>query len=194
MYKFMGLALAAFLAVAFTASAEERREGKKEGEGKREEVLVVGKKVVLSDKAAEATFTATVVGRKGPVLTVKIEKVEGTTEWKAPKGETGHVKVGENLEIFATWEKSEEGKWRPSKVVGQVFERLRAGDKIEGGLFFDEHPRMAFVTLTARGEGEAKVGDGEKPKSGPRDGDKPKSGPGDGEKPKTGEGDKGSEF
>jgi hypothetical protein len=146
MIRSMGLALAVSLAVfAVRAGAEE---AKKEGDS------IVGKKFTLTDKAATATFTGVVVGREKAVLKVKIEKIEGVTEWKGPKGEAGQVKVGETLGIFAQWEKGENGKWRPAKSNMEVFRKLRVGDKVEGGLYFEEHPRLACITVTARGEGE----------------------------------------
>ena len=146
MIRNVGLAFVVSLAVlSFRANAEE---GKKEGES------IVGKKFTLTDKAATATFAGVVVGMEKAVLKIKIEKVEGAVEWKAPKGETGQVKVGETLGIYAQWEKGEGDKWRPAKSTVEVFRKLRAGDKVEGGLYFDEHPRLAYVTVTARGEAE----------------------------------------
>ena len=156
----LGLALAAALVCgALAANAEEFKKTE----------IVVGQKVVLSDKVAAATFSGVVVGREKAVLKVKIDKVEGTVEWKSPKGETGQVKVGETLAIYCTWEKGEGDKYHPARTTMQLFERLRAGDKVDGGLYFDEHPRLSSLTVTARGEGE-KQPEGEKKPEAPKAG------------------------
>lgn|GEM_PF-1454562 len=123
------------------------KEGPKE-EPKKDEPrkveIVVGQKIGLSDKAAEATFSGTLVGREKANLKVKIAE---STDKRLPAGET--------VVFFpAGWEKGEGGQWRVTRAYAEIVERLRAGDKVEGGAFFDEHPRLAWLTVTARGEGE----------------------------------------
>ncbi len=168
----------------------EKREGvRRDGEGeKREGVLrdgesIVGKKLAVSEKPAAATFVGTVAGRERALVRIVIEKIEGQTEWTGPKGEDGKpravkVVVGEPLAVCAQWEKGEDGKWRPSRNEMRLLGALRRGDKVEGGIYFDEHPRMAYFTVTARTEGE--VRDGEKRREGgKRDGEKKREGGGD---------------
>jgi ferric-dicitrate binding protein FerR (iron transport regulator) len=129
------------------AWAREGQEGKKEEPKKEEpkkEESIVGKKFVLSDKAAEATFSGVIVGREKANLKIKIAE---SADKRLPAGETV---------IFfpSAMEKGEGGQWHVTRAYGEVIERLRAGDKVEGGAFFDEHPRLAYITVTARGEGE----------------------------------------
>jgi hypothetical protein len=157
----LGLALAAVLVCgAWTASAEEVKKTE----------IVLDQKVVLSDKAVEATVTGTVVGRERLALKVKVEKVEGTTEWKNPKGEVVKITVGETVGIFGQFEKGENGKWHPAKATAELYEKLRAGDKLVVGVYFDERLRPACITVTARGEGE-KQPEGEKKPEKPKTGD-----------------------
>jgi hypothetical protein len=170
MIRKLRLALVAALAlVAFRANAEE---GKKEKEGDS----IVGKKFVLSDKAVESTVTGVVVGRERLALKVKVEKVEGTTEWKNPKGETVKITVGETVAIYGQHEKGEDGKWHPAKATAELYEKLRAGDKLVAGLYFDERLRPAYITVTARGEGEKQP---EKKPEGDKKPEPPKGGGGD---------------
>jgi hypothetical protein len=138
---------------------EPRKEEPRKEEPRKEGESIVGKKLVFSDRAAQATFSGVVAGREGGNLKIKIAE---SADKRLPAGET--------VTFFAQWEQVE-GKWRVSRAYGEVIERLRAGDKVEGGAFFDEHPRLAYITVTARGEGEKKPEEKKKPEPKKTEGD-----------------------
>ena len=126
------------------AWAKAGREEPRKEEPRKEPESVVGKKLVLSDRAAEATFTGLVAGRgEGGVLKIRIATAEDK-----------RLPVGETVAFYPSAFEKIEDRMRPARAYLQALERVHVGDKVEGGAFFDEHPRLAHLTVTARGEGE----------------------------------------
>ncbi len=132
-----------------TRQEEGLKEGQREGDDNKDNALERGKTLVLSKGKASARLIAMVIGRKGPKLLVKIERVNGTLKWKSEKGKEHSAKTGSKITFCAQWEKRE-GKWRPSNHEMKMLSKLRRGDRIECGVYFDNHPRLRSFSLMAR--------------------------------------------
>jgi hypothetical protein len=159
----------------------EKKEGeKREGEGTGGEV--VGQKLVFSEGQAQAVITGVFLGRERGVIKVKVEKADGNAQWKDRRHGVMRATVGEPMLFFAQWElkapglnPKEGGNWQPSRHETSLLEKLRPGDRVEIGAYFDEHPRIRYLTVLARGEGEKHEGEkreGEKKEGEKKEGEK----------------------